>query len=175
MVDGGTMESLECIPSVGRMARVFVYGTLKKGQPNYPHMINGAHGTSRFQGKGLTVERYPLVIAGKYNIPYLLNYPGKGHRVTGEIYSVDDQMLQFLDEFEGCPDMYQRTPVRIEVVDWEGKSSAPEGRPAVNSILECYMYSTATYQPEWINLPFYDDYDSSGKHRLPYVLRESRE
>ncbi|XP_039358647.1 gamma-glutamylaminecyclotransferase isoform X4 [Mauremys reevesii] len=94
----------------GRMARVFVYGTLKKGQPNYQHMINGTHGRARFQGRGRTVEKYPLVIAGKYNIPFLLNIPGTGHHVTGEIYSVDDQMLQFLDEFEGCPDMYQRTP-----------------------------------------------------------------
>lgn len=157
------------------MARVFVYGTLKKGQPNYPYMINDAHGIARFQGRGLTVEKYPLVIAGKYNIPFLLNTPGIGHHVAGEIYSVDDQMLQFLDEFEGCPDMYQRTPVRIEVVEWEGKSSAPEGRPAVNSILECDVYSTTTYKPEWLNFPYYENYDSLGKHGLQYVLRESRE
>nr|XP_028584053.1 gamma-glutamylaminecyclotransferase isoform X3 [Podarcis muralis] len=155
------------------MVRVFVYGTLKKGQPNYPYMINGANGTARFQGRGLTVEKYPLVIAGKYNVPYLLNIPGTGHRVTGEIYAVNDQMLQFLDEFESCPDMYQRTPVRIEVVEQEDESSPPEGTPAVNSILECYVYSTTTYQPEWIHLPYYDNYDSFGKHGLPYVLREA--
>lgn len=163
------------VPSVGRMLRVFVYGTLKKGQPNYPHMINGAHGTSQFQGRGLTVEKYPLVIAGKYNIPYLLNNPGKGHRVTGEIYFVDDQMLQFLDEFEGCPNMYQRTPMRVEVLDWENKNSTSEGASAIKDILECYVYSTTTYQPEWMHLPYYDNYDSFGKHNLSYVLRESRE
>ncbi|XP_044864710.1 gamma-glutamylaminecyclotransferase isoform X1 [Mauremys mutica] len=166
------------VPGAGRlrrMARVFVYGTLKKGQPNYQHMINGTHGRARFQGRGRTVEKYPLVIAGKYNIPFLLNIPGTGHHVSGEIYSVDDQMLQFLDEFEGCPDMYQRTPVRIVVVEWEGKSSAPEERPAVNSIMECVVYSTTTYQPEWINLPYYDNYDSLGNHGLHYVLRESRD
>ncbi|XP_034614100.1 gamma-glutamylaminecyclotransferase [Trachemys scripta elegans] len=157
------------------MACVFVYGTLKKGQPNYQHMINGTHGRTKFQGRGRTVEKYPLVIAGKYNIPFLLNIPGTGHHVTGEIYSVDDQMLQFLDEFEGCPDMYQRTPARIVVVEWEGKSSAPEERPAVNSIMECFVYSTTTYQPEWINLPYYDNYDSLGNHGLHYVLRESRD
>ncbi|XP_042316330.1 gamma-glutamylaminecyclotransferase isoform X2 [Sceloporus undulatus] len=162
-------------PSVGRMARVFVYGTLKKGQPNYSYMINSANGTARFQGRGLTMEKYPLVIAGKYNIPYLLHKPGTGHRVTGEIYSVDDQMLQFLDEFEGCPNVYQRTPMRIEVVAWEGKSIASEERPAVNSVLECHVYSTSTYQPEWINLPYYDNYDSFGDHKLEYVLRERRD
>ncbi|XP_003218759.1 gamma-glutamylaminecyclotransferase isoform X2 [Anolis carolinensis] len=156
------------------MARVFVYGTLKKGQPNNPHMINGAHGTSLFQGRGLTVEKYPLVIAGKYNVPFLLNKPGIGHRVLGEIYSVDDQMLQFLDEFESCPDMYQRTSTKIKVIEWEDKSSTPEGRSGVNSILECCVYITSTYQPEWVHLPYYDNYDSFGKHKLEYVIRECR-
>ncbi|XP_060089650.1 gamma-glutamylaminecyclotransferase isoform X2 [Heteronotia binoei] len=156
------------------MARVFVYGTLKKGQPNYYNMTDRTHGTAKFQGRGLTMEKYPLVIAGKYNIPFLLNIPGRGHRITGEIYFVDDQMLQFLDEFEDCPNMYQRTPMRIEIVEWEGTSNTPEERPAVNSILECYAYSTTIYQPDWINLPYYDNYDSFGKHGLLYVLRESR-
>uniref|UniRef100_A0A8D0FSP9 Gamma-glutamylaminecyclotransferase n=1 Tax=Strix occidentalis caurina TaxID=311401 RepID=A0A8D0FSP9_STROC len=140
------------------MARVFVYGTLKKGQPNYKHMINTAKGLAKFQGTGRTVEKYPLVIAGKYNIPYMLNIPGTGHHVAGEIYSVDDQMLRFLDEFEGCPDMYQRTLMRIEV-----------------GIVECFVYSTTTYPPEWVSLPYHDSYDSSGKHGLSYVLRESRD
>uniref|UniRef100_A0A8C8SQV7 Gamma-glutamylaminecyclotransferase n=1 Tax=Pelusios castaneus TaxID=367368 RepID=A0A8C8SQV7_9SAUR len=155
----------EIFSSVGRMARVFVYGTLKKGQPNYQHMINGTHGIAKFQGRGHTMEKYPLVISGKYNIPFLLNIPGTGHHVPGEIYFVDDQMLQFLDEFESCPDMYQRTPVRIVVDEWE----------AVNSIMECFVYSTTTYQPEWRNLPYYDNYDSLGNHGLRYVARESRD
>ncbi|XP_071405022.1 gamma-glutamylaminecyclotransferase [Pithys albifrons albifrons] len=157
------------------MARVFVYGTLKKGQPNYKYMINTAKGLAKFQGRGRTVEKYPLVIAGKYNIPYMLNIPGTGHHVAGEIYSVDDQMLQFLDEFEGCPDMYQRTLMRIEVVEWEGKGGAGEAQAAAEGVLECFVYSTATYPPEWVGLPYYDSYDSSGKHGLSYVLRESRE
>uniref|UniRef100_A0A8C6ZM46 Gamma-glutamylaminecyclotransferase n=1 Tax=Nothoprocta perdicaria TaxID=30464 RepID=A0A8C6ZM46_NOTPE len=154
-------------PLYGAMARVFVYGTLKQGQPNYGHMLDTAKGIARFQGRGRTVERYPLVIAGKYNIPYMLNIPGTGHRVAGEIYAVDEQMLQFLDEFEGCPAMYQRTRMSIEVLEWEGKS----GR----SVMECFVYSTSTYQPEWVELPYLDSYDSSGQHGLAYVLRESRE
>ncbi|KAM9021739.1 gamma-glutamylaminecyclotransferase [Lathamus discolor] len=157
------------------MARVFVYGTLKKGQPNYKHMINTAKGLAKFQGRGRTVEKYPLVIAGKYNIPYMLNIPGTGHHVAGEIYSVDDQMLQFLDEFEGCPDMYQRTLMRIEVVEWEGKGGVGEARAAAEGVIECFVYSTTTYPPEWVGLPYHDSYDSSGKHGLSYVLRESRD
>uniref|UniRef100_F7EDP2 Gamma-glutamylaminecyclotransferase n=1 Tax=Monodelphis domestica TaxID=13616 RepID=F7EDP2_MONDO len=102
------------------MKHIFLYGTLKKDQPNHSFINNSACGRAEFEGLGRTVDPYPLVIGSKNNIPFLLNVPGKGHHVTGEIYSVDDQMLQFLDEFEGCPDTYQRTPVRIEILEWEG-------------------------------------------------------
>ncbi|XP_007501401.1 gamma-glutamylaminecyclotransferase [Monodelphis domestica] len=156
------------------MKHIFLYGTLKKDQPNHSFINNSACGRAEFEGLGRTVDPYPLVIGSKNNIPFLLNVPGKGHHVTGEIYSVDDQMLQFLDEFEGCPDTYQRTPVRIEILEWEGKSSAPEERPAVNSIMECFVYSTTNYPPEWINLPYHDNYDSLGDHGLRYNPRENR-
>ena len=30
--------------------------------------------------------RYPLVIASRYNIPFLLDKPGTGNQIRGEIY-----------------------------------------------------------------------------------------
>ncbi|NXX73944.1 GGACT glutamylaminecyclotransferase, partial [Urocolius indicus] len=150
------------------MARVFVYGTLKKGQPNYRHMISPSNGLAKFQGRGRTAEKYPVVITGKYNIPYMLNLPGKGYQIDGDIYTVDDQMLQFLDEFEGCPETYQRTLMRIEVVEWEGKGGAGE------DVVECFVYYKETYPPEWVSLPYHQGYDSQGKHGLRYVLPEHR-
>ncbi|XP_006195258.1 gamma-glutamylaminecyclotransferase [Camelus ferus] len=143
------------------MAHVFVYGTLKTGQPNHKVLLDGAHGRAALRGRGRTVQPYPLVIAGEHNIPRLLNLPGRGNRVAGEIYTVDEQMLHFLDEFEGCPDMYQRTLVTIAV---EGAGGT----------LQCFVYSTATYPPEWVHLPYHDDYDSQGKHGLRYNPRENR-
>ncbi|MEE6470811.1 hypothetical protein FKM82_009070 [Ascaphus truei] len=150
------------------MTDIFVYGTLKKGQPNDHFMINCEHGKAVFKGTGKTVDKYPLVIAEKGNIPFLLNVPGTGHHIVGEIYSVDDQLLQFLDEFECCPDMYQRSPKGIEIVEWEGKDGSPEEGPAVNSIIQCFVYSKKSYQQEWLNLPYHDSYDSYGKHGLLY-------
>lgn len=140
---------------------VFVYGTLKTGQPNHQVLLDGAHGRAAFQGRACTLEPYPLVIAGEHNIPRLLNLPGRGHRVAGEVYQVDERMLHFLDEFEGCPDMYQRTRLHV----------AMEGARAP---LECFVYTTATYPPEWVHLPYLDDYDSQGKHGLRYNPRENR-
>lgn len=156
------------------MARVFIYGTLKQGQPNHKVLLDDTNGCATFQGRGHTVEPYPLVIAGEHNIPYLLNLPGHGHCVVGEIYAVDEQMLHFLDEFESCPDMYQRTLVRVVVFEWEGAHDTPNETPAANRTVQCFVYSTATYPPEWVHLPYHDNYDSQGKHGLRYNPRENR-
>ncbi|XP_019609767.1 gamma-glutamylaminecyclotransferase isoform X1 [Rhinolophus sinicus] len=160
--------------SLARMAHVFVYGTLKRGQPNHKVLLDNTNGCATFQGQGHTVEPYPLVIAGEHNIPHLLNLPGQGHCVVGEIYTVDERMLRFLDEFEDCPTMYQRTWVRVEVLEWEGARSAPQGPPAADRTLQCFVYSTATYPPEWVHLPYHHNYDSLGQHGLRYNPRENR-
>jgi gamma-glutamylaminecyclotransferase len=61
---------------------VFVYGTLKKGEPNYGYMSKFTKGFFQFISKGKTAIKYPLVIGTKYNIPFLLNSPGTGHVST---------------------------------------------------------------------------------------------
>ncbi|XP_034404268.1 gamma-glutamylaminecyclotransferase-like [Cyclopterus lumpus] len=162
-----------CRPSCILMARVFVYGTLKKGQPNYHRMFEGANGKAAFLASARTAQRYPLVIAGEHNIPFLLNLPGQGHRVHGEIYEVDDKMLRFLDDFEQVPDLYQRTRVTLEVKEWAGQA-AGEARPAPGAT-EAFLYSTTTYRPDWPSLTCYESYDAHGAHGLRYVARTERD
>ncbi|KAM7365549.1 hypothetical protein PAMP_016466 [Pampus punctatissimus] len=156
------------------MTRVFVYGTLKKGQPNYHRMFNNINGRAEFLASACTTQKYPLVIAGTYNIPFLLNIPGQGHRVHGEIYKVDEQMLKFLDDFESVPTMYQRTLVKLEVKEWLGQTEGEE-RTSPGCITEAFVYSTTTYKPDWPSLPSYESYDSYGDHGLQYVTREARD
>lgn len=163
-----------CMSSWIHMARVFVYGTLKKGQPNYYRMFDSANGKAEFLASACTTQNYPLVIAGRYNIPFLLHIPGQGHKVQGEIYKVDDKMLKFLDDFEAVPAMYQRTLVQLEVKEWVGETEGEE-RPAAGSTTEAFVYSTTTYQPEWTSLPSYESYDSHGDHGLEYTFREARD
>ncbi|XP_050982327.1 gamma-glutamylaminecyclotransferase C-like [Labeo rohita] len=156
---------------VVHMVDVFVYGTLKKDQPNYFRMNNTANGQADFLARARTVEPYPLVIATKYNIPFLLNMPGTGQRVYGEIYRVDQKMLEFLDKFEGCPERYQRTEVQLEVQDGDGEG---ENTLKPGSIVEAFVYSKNTYEPEWLQTPTYESYDASGDHGLTYVIPEDR-
>ena len=154
------------------MARILVYGTLKKGQPNYHHLWDAANGKAEFLASALTAERYPLVITGKNNIPFLCNVPGRGHRIHGEIYEVDEKMLRFLDDFESVPTLYQRTLMEVEVKAWaEGKEVEAE---VPGSPTEVFVYSTTSYEPDWLSLPNYESYDTFGDHGLEYVTREDR-
>ncbi|XP_051983054.1 gamma-glutamylaminecyclotransferase B-like [Xyrauchen texanus] len=154
-----------------KMAQVFVYGTLKSGQPNNYRMLDAANGKAKLLARSRTVDSYPLVIATQYNVPFLLNIPGKGHRVQGEIYSVDEKMLNFLDWFERCPHQYQRTLVKLEVDEWVGEG---ENNPKAGSIVEAFVYSTTTYKPEWLQNPTYENYNYKGDHGLEYIRREDR-
>lgn len=68
------------------MNLVFVYGTLKQGEPNHYLLKNEANGQKVFCGRGKTVEKFPLVISSRYNIPYVLDCAGTGLNIEGEIY-----------------------------------------------------------------------------------------
>lgn len=61
------------------MEPVFVYGTLKRNQPNNYHLNEINNGSAVFRSLASTVEKYPLVISTKYNIPFLLQKEGIGN------------------------------------------------------------------------------------------------
>jgi gamma-glutamylcyclotransferase (GGCT)/AIG2-like uncharacterized protein YtfP len=53
----------------GNLTKIFVYGTLKKDQPNYEKLVER---NAIFVDKAVTIDKYPLVIASDANIPFLL-------------------------------------------------------------------------------------------------------
>jgi gamma-glutamylaminecyclotransferase len=50
--------------------KIFVYGTLKKNEPNNHILVER---NAKFCSQGLTVDKWPLIIATKRNVPFLLN------------------------------------------------------------------------------------------------------
>ncbi|KAF1762547.1 hypothetical protein GCK72_010809 [Caenorhabditis remanei] len=58
--------------------KVFVYGTLKTGEPNHK-VLSETEGEYRFISAGTTIEKFPLVVGTKYNIPFLLDDAGTGN------------------------------------------------------------------------------------------------
>ncbi|XP_029941859.1 gamma-glutamylaminecyclotransferase B [Salarias fasciatus] len=150
------------------MTLLFVYGTLKRGQPNHHRLLDPAHGSAVFVAPALTVQRFPLIIATEYNIPFLLNLPGDGNRIHGELYRIDASMLEFLDDFEGVPARYQRHPVELEVTGAGSEGLKVGGR------MEAFIYTTTTFKPEWPALQRFESYDADGDHGLKYCYPEDR-
>lgn len=87
---------------------VFIYGTLKRDQPNHYFLVEPNNGIARFLCTGKTVNKFPLVIATRHNLPFLLNKPDFGHNIFGEVYEIDSKMLENLDDFEDYPMVYDR-------------------------------------------------------------------
>ena len=54
---------------------IFVYGTLKKNEPNYNYLKER---NLEFVSKAKSVEKWPLIIATERNVPFLLNRPNYG-------------------------------------------------------------------------------------------------
>ncbi|KAK7407157.1 hypothetical protein VNO78_08834 [Psophocarpus tetragonolobus] len=99
---------------------MFAYGTLKQGFPNHYLMEElMSKDEAVLIGRYMTQEAYPLV-CGPHGIPYLINLPGWGHRVKGEVYAVSEGAVVVLDEFEGVSvGCYERLPVVVVEVEVE--------------------------------------------------------
>src|SRR4051812_30191712 len=78
-------------------ALLFVIGTLKRGFPLHRRGLGGLRCLGRYR----TVARYPMRVAGPRFAPMVLNEPGRGLRLAGELYAVDRAHLARLDRLEG--------------------------------------------------------------------------
>jgi gamma-glutamylaminecyclotransferase len=92
-------------------ALVFVFGTLKQDFPNFAVNQGRRIGTA-FR----TLDRLPLLLVGERHVPWLIDSPGLGERVAGELYEVDAAALTAMDELEGVgrPDGYHRKTLRVQ-------------------------------------------------------------
>lgn len=90
--------------------RVFVYGTLKRG-----NRVRGMDkmGNAKFINEAVTVDaEYSLYDLGAFPA---VSRRGE-NRIQGEVWEVDDALMAILDVIEGYPDFYNR----CEVVTTEG-------------------------------------------------------
>ncbi len=88
----------------GTMPRVFVYGTLLRGEANH-YLLS----QSRFLCEAKTEPLFSLFNLGGF--PAMCS---KGcTSVVGEVFEVSRAVLETLDELEEHPDWYTRTPIRL--------------------------------------------------------------
>ncbi|CAI9724073.1 Hypothetical predicted protein [Octopus vulgaris] len=143
-----------------QLERVFVYGTLKRGQPNHFVLENVTHGLAKFIGDATTALRYPLVVASQYNIPFLLPFEGKGNFISGEVYDVDEKMLKRLDELESHPDTYKRE--KISVI-------------SNNNSFMSWCYILQRPQPKLLNLKLLDNYNNNTRAEEDKYMRRTKD
>jgi gamma-glutamylaminecyclotransferase len=87
--------------------RIFAFGTLKKGYALHDEGLSDAE----FLGNYRTVQRFPMLIAGSWFAPMMLDAPGKGLRVKGELYNIAESKLPLLDALEsvGSPGHFRKS------------------------------------------------------------------
>lgn len=113
---------------------IFVYGTLKEGFPNFA--LNPGR---RMPGTFRTRQPFPLYVVqlpAEDRAPWLVNQPGQGVQVSGQIFEVDDATLQSMDCFEevGVPTGYARLALELESADQPG------------DVLRAHAYMKAPHQ-----------------------------
>lgn len=93
------------IPTVGHL--VAVYGTLKKGFPNYERILSPLEKKAQ--------ARIPnMIMVSLGAIPACVRWRDRDcSGVTCEIYEVDDKVLDSMDQLEGVPKLYQREQVKL--------------------------------------------------------------
>jgi len=84
------------------MNRVFVYGTLKRGQRNQ-HFMHGAE----FLGQHRTEKIYSMYEFEDYPAVCLCG----SQAITGEVYHISDRQFRMLDDLEWYPHFYQRPEI----------------------------------------------------------------
>lgn len=134
---------------------VFVYGTLKRGFAN-AHLLDRA----TFIGDFRTLVRFPLVVGGRFNSPYLLDIPKKGAKVKGEVYAVDDATLADLDYFENVGINYSRKVAKV--------SHCADRAFAADA----FIYFKTNMLEELSKKPFVDDYQC--RKYVPRHLRPAQ-
>lgn len=93
--------------------------------------------------------------------------------VFGEVYDVDDQCLQWLDDFEGHPHHYERDRVKVRILsrvtdnnETDSKSSESE-----RDTDYCWVYYLKKFDSSLLLLESYSSYDAYGKHNRTYVYQ----
>ncbi|XP_076632139.1 putative gamma-glutamylcyclotransferase CG2811 isoform X2 [Colletes latitarsis] len=165
-----TMD-IQLLADENPLYRVFVYGTLKRGEPNHSLIQNTANGYAKFLGLGKTTIPYPLIIATKYNIPFMLKKPGVGHHVLGEIYDVDTKMLNKLDELEEHPAFYQRSEADVFMAP-EAKIKSNDNFEEVGVLMKVWIYFLPKFKTSLLEGPMYSSYSNEGSHGLKYCENE---
>jgi gamma-glutamylaminecyclotransferase len=104
----GTRKRKAAQEPTAAASRVFVYGSLRKGEFN--HRLLAVPGARLIMAGVMTEPGYELRDLGAF--PGMVH--GGAGAVTGEVYEVDAATLAALDRLEGHPRFYTRSRIALE-------------------------------------------------------------
>lgn len=93
---------------------VFVYGSLKRGLHNH-YLLQDENVV--YVGTLTTKEDSYVMYPMTSSVPIVVKNPN-GHKVKGELYAVNDEVLGYLDILEGHPHFYRREKIYLDEVDY---------------------------------------------------------
>lgn len=70
-------------------------------------------------------------------------------------------MLEYLDDFENHPNFYVRQKTKVKLSDGD--------------ITECWIYFLPKYPDAFLELEYFENYNSFGEHGLSYITRYQRD
>lgn len=88
------------------MPKLFVYGSLRKGMSQHHHLKD-----QKFLGLASSVKKFLLekILSPEDQQSYAIAYEDKnGEKLNGEIYEINGDILQMIDEYEEYPALYDR-------------------------------------------------------------------
>jgi gamma-glutamylcyclotransferase (GGCT)/AIG2-like uncharacterized protein YtfP len=97
---------------------LFVYGTLKSGQPANPHLAGAT-----LVGPAKTAPHFRLFDMGWH--PAMVRDDAAGQAVEGEVWDVPAGMISALDEYESVPEGFVRQIIDV---------------PGMNGVVQSYLY-----------------------------------
>ena len=144
--------------------RIFVFGTLQTGHRNF-HINRG----TLVGGQYVTAQPHPLYVIGPHRLPWLLNRPGQGLPVIGQLFEVDAATLADMDVLERLDDplWYERRHISVRP-HAAGGAAGPAGAPAEQ--VWVYFGSEAGFADQDVHAGPLDHYSLSVAAQHPLRL-----
>ena len=71
-----------------------------------------------------------------------MDRPGVGEHVQGEVYEVNIEMLELLDEIEDVPRYYKRKLEKVKII------REPCSKMKIGDVLECWCYKMDNFRED---------------------------
>lgn len=133
----------------------FVYGTLKSGYGNNGCM--GDEKTSQLVDTAVTIDRLPCIGKGE-SFPYMLDIPGQGKNVKGELWvTTVKNLTSSLDMLEGYPHHYVRRVIDVATTKGTYKAVCYFKREISRRDLDKEFLSEWTGRSKTVKNRYYED------------------